>query len=243
VKAVKLREIPSQGFLFKVSKLAEYYGVKESVFKLGESFDTVNDDLLAKKYVSGERKSGNQNESKKRIPKWIENTVRVFPLPIRKRLYTGINYLYDKNKQGIGSLIVDGQWHFHGSTEQLGKNIFKVDPDNDVVVSCKMHGCVKHDTPIETLEYGFLPIKKIVDERLAVHVRGYDTEKDEIKWVKVDDYYFKKNDGVWYEVELEDGQKIVITGNNPVWMADLDCYRKVENLKIGDVLLVKNDKT
>jgi hypothetical protein len=48
---------------------------------------------------------------------------------------------------------------------------------------------------------------------------------------------------VWYEVELEDGQKIVITGNNPVWMADLDCYRKVENLKIGDVLLVKNDKT
>ena len=140
VKAVKLREIPSQGFLFKVSKLAEYYGVKESVFKLGESFDTVNDDLLAKKYVSGERKSGNQNESKKRIPKWIENTVRVFPLPIRKRLYTGINYLYDKNKQGIGSLIVDGQWHFHGSTEQLGKNIFKVDPDNDVVVSCKMHG-------------------------------------------------------------------------------------------------------
>jgi hypothetical protein len=140
VRAIKLREIPSQGFLFKVSKLAEYYGVKESVFKLGESFDTINDDLLVKKYVSGERKSGNQNESKKRIPKWIENTVRIFPLPIRKRLYTGINYFYDKNKQGIGSLIVDGHWHFHGSTEQLGKNIFKVDPYDDVVCTSKYHG-------------------------------------------------------------------------------------------------------
>ena len=93
VKAVKLREIPSQGFLFKVSKLAEYYGVKESVFKLGESFDTINDDLLVKKYVSGERKSGNQNESKKRIPKWIENTVRIFPLPIRKRLYLSLIHI------------------------------------------------------------------------------------------------------------------------------------------------------
>ena len=140
VRAIKLREIPSQGFLFKVSKLAEYYGVKESVFKLGESFDTIKDDLLVKKYVSGERKSGNQNESKKRIPKWIENTVRIFPLPIRKRLYTGINYFYDKNKQGIGSLIVDGHWHFHGSTEQLGKNIFKVDPYDDVVCTSKYHG-------------------------------------------------------------------------------------------------------
>lgn len=140
VKAVKLREIPSQGFLFKVSKLAEYYGVKESVFKIGESFDTVKDDLLVKKYVAVQRNSGCQNEPKKRIPKWVESTIRVFPLPIRKRLYTGINYFYGKNKQGIGSLIVDGHWHFHGSTEQLGRNIFKVNPDDDIVVSSKWHG-------------------------------------------------------------------------------------------------------
>jgi hypothetical protein len=140
VRAIKLREVASQGFLFKVSKLAEYYGVKESVFKLGESFDTVKDDLLVKKYIAVQRNTGNQNEPKKRIPKWVESTIRVFPLPIRKRLYTGINYFYDKNKHGIGSLIVDGHWAFHYSTENLGKNIFKVNPDDDIVCTSKYHG-------------------------------------------------------------------------------------------------------
>lgn len=140
VKAVKLREIPSQGFLFKVSKLAEYYDVKESVFKLGESFDTVKDDLLVKKYIAVQRNTGNQNETKKRIPKWVENTLCVFPRPIRKRLYNGINYFYNRNRQGIGRLIVDGHWAFHGSTEQLGKNIFKINPDDCIIVSSKWHG-------------------------------------------------------------------------------------------------------
>jgi hypothetical protein len=243
VKAVKLREIPSQGFLFKVSKLAEYYGVNQSIFKLGESFDTVKDDLLVKKYIAVVGKVGVPNTPKKRVPKWLEASIRVFPLPIRKYLYNGINYFYDGNRKGISSLIVDGQWHFHGSTEQLGKNIFKINPEDYIVVSSKWHGCVKHDTPVETLEYGSLPIKKIVDERLPVHVKGYDTETDEVKWVKVDDYYYKKNDGEWYEIELEDGRKITITGNNPVWMPDLSCYRKVENIKVGDNLLVLNCKT
>lgn len=140
VKAVKLREIPSQGFLFKVSKLAEYYGVNQSIFKLGESFDTVKDDLLVKKYIAVAGKVGVPNTPKKRVPKWLEASIRVFPLPIRKRLYNGINYLYDGSRKGIGKLIVDGHWHFHGSTEQLGKNIFKINPEDSIVVSSKWHG-------------------------------------------------------------------------------------------------------
>lgn len=140
VKAVKLREIPSQGFLFKVSKLSEYYNISESFFKAGESFNTVKDDLLVKKYVATVRKVGVQNESKKRIPKWVEKTIRLFPLPIRKPLYNGINYFYDKNKKGIGSLIVDGHWHFHYKTEGAGRNIFKINPDDSIVVSSKWHG-------------------------------------------------------------------------------------------------------
>jgi hypothetical protein len=243
VRAIKLREIPSQGFLFKVSKLAEYYGVNQSIFKLGESFDTVKDDLLVKKYIAVAGKVGVPNTPKKRVPKWLEASIRVFPLPIRKHLYNSINYFYDGSRNGISKLIVDGQWHLHYKTEQLGKNIFKINPEDYIVVSSKWHGCVKHDTPVETLEYGSLPIKKIVDERLPVHVKGYDTEADEVKWVKVDDYYYKKNDGEWYEIELEDGRKITITGNNPVWMPDLSCYRKVENIKVGDNLLVLNCKT
>lgn len=140
VKAVKLREIPSQGFLFKVSKLAEYYGIDESVFKVGESFDTVKDDLLVKKYIKNESNKGTANVSKKRIPKWLESTIRVFPLPIRKGLYVVINSYYNKKAEGIKSLIVEGQWRFHYKTEQAGRNIFTINPDDEIVISSKWHG-------------------------------------------------------------------------------------------------------
>lgn len=140
VRAIKLREIPSQGFLFKVSKLAEYYGVNQSIFKLGESFDTVKDDLLVKKYIAVAGKVGVPNTPKKRVPKWLEASIRVFPLPIRKHLYNSINYFYDGSRNGISKLIVDGQWHLHYKTEQLGKNIFKINPEDYIVVSSKWHG-------------------------------------------------------------------------------------------------------
>lgn len=139
-KAVKLRGVPSQGFLYKVSKIAEYYGVDESVFVVGKSFDTVGDDVLVKKYIRQESNRGGVNAPKKRIPKWVENTISVFPLPIRKKLYSGINYFYDKNREGIKSLIVDGHWHFHGKTEVLGRNIFTLNPDDEITISTKAHG-------------------------------------------------------------------------------------------------------
>lgn len=140
VRAIKLREIPSQGFLFKVSKLAEYYGIDESVFKVGESFDTVKDDLLVKKYIRNERGTAQPNEVKKRVPKWIEKTIGVFPKPIRKSVYGRINAYYNKKAEGIKSLILDGQWKFHYSTENAGKQIFTINPEHDIVISSKWHG-------------------------------------------------------------------------------------------------------
>lgn len=139
-KAVKLRGVPSQGFLYKVSKIAEYYGVDESVFVVGKSFDTVGDDVLVKKYIRQESNRGGVNTPKKRIPKWVENTISVFPLPIRKKLYSGINYFYDKNREGIKSLIVDGHWHFHYKTPSAGRSIYEISPEDDIVISEKLHG-------------------------------------------------------------------------------------------------------
>lgn len=232
VKPVKLRGVPSEGFVFSVKKLAEFFGVSEKVFKVGESFDMVGDKVLLEKWVSGAKKE--QEPSKKnRLPKWVQT----LPRPIRAFLG---NRFYNKKDDGVASQIVKGQFHFHYSTPNFKKTSFMVSADDDITISSKWHGCVKHDTPIETLEYGWLPIRDIVDKRLVVHVRGYDTENDTVKWVKVDDYYFKANDGDWYEVELDNGKILTITGNNPVWMADLQCYRKVDNLKIGDNLLLEN---
>ena len=38
--------------------------------------------------------------------------------------------------------------------------------------------------------------------------------------------------------QLEDGTKLTITGNNPVWLPTLNCYRRVDELKQGDYVLM-----
>ena len=37
------------------------------------------------------------------------------------------------------------------------------------------------------------------------------------------------------------GQKIEITGNNPVWLPELHCYRRVDELIEGDILLFSDN--
>ncbi len=139
VKAVRLRGVPSQGFLFKVDKLAEFYKVDPSIFKLGKSFDTVGDHQLSKKYIRPSAQV--QNEKRSKIPKWIDKTVGILPRPVRKHVYKPIKKFYALNKDDtFKSQIVDGQFHFHYKTEHLGKNIFALDPFDQIVISPKFHG-------------------------------------------------------------------------------------------------------
>lgn len=100
----------------------------------------------------------------------------------------------------------------------------------------KIDGCVSGDTLIKTKEYGYKPIKYIVENKLCCKVLSYNinTEKYEYQPVL---YYFYNKDTVeetqWFEIELESGEKITITGNHPVYLPEIRCYRRVDEL-IGD---------
>jgi hypothetical protein len=141
VRAVSLRGIPSQGFLFPTSKLAEFSGVDDAHFNVGEVFDSLNGELLVKKYIKGDAKgSGEANAKKSRVPKWIDATIGFFPRPIRRKAYLFVNAWFNRNAEGIKSQIVDGQFQFHYSTEHLGKNIFVLNPNDDISITSKVHG-------------------------------------------------------------------------------------------------------
>ena len=141
VKAIGLRGMPSQGFLFKVSELAKYYETTENTFSLGDTFDTVGEDILVKKYVKGnDRGSGEQNVKKSRVPAWLNSTIGYFPRPIRRSTYLFINAWYNRKAEGIKSQIVDGEFKFHYKTEHLGRNIFLVKPEDFITITTKMHG-------------------------------------------------------------------------------------------------------
>lgn len=125
----------------------------------------------------------------------------------------------------------------HIDSENWWKNEHKIPDDADIVVTQKLHGCVSYDTLIDT-DHGQKTIKDIVENRLLVKVKSMDVKSNEILYSEIGEYFYKKDDGDWYEIELENGQTIKITGNNPVWLPDLGCYRKVEELTGEENLLV-----
>lgn len=208
VKAIKLKGVISDGMLMPLSSLAPFLESGSiNSLKIGDEFTDINGNSLCEKYIVKTKERGTAKTKKN-----------------------------GKQPERI-SRLVENQFFLHGDTDNLRRNIHKINPDDIISIDYKKHGCVSHDTIINTLEYGDLNIKKIVDERLECHIKAYDTNSNEIVYVPIDDYYFKENHGEWYEIELENGQTIKITSNNPVWMPDLKCYREVKDLKVGDNLL------
>jgi RNA ligase (TIGR02306 family) len=65
VKAVKLRGEASNGIVIPVKKIAEFFGVEESLFVDGVSFDTFGDKLLVDKYIP----KNNQTQGESGDPK------------------------------------------------------------------------------------------------------------------------------------------------------------------------------
>ena len=142
-----------------------------------------------------------------------------------------------KDKKLRQSKLVENQFRFHQDTSMLYRNLHRIHSDSLISCTYKLHGCVSEDTIINT-DQGDFTIKFIVDNKLNVNIKAFDTETNQVVYVPIDAYYLLKNDGEWYEIELENGTILKITGNNPVWLPELNCYRKAELLNVSDVLLV-----
>lgn len=138
-------------------------------------------------------------------------------------------------KQPVAPLFFE-----HKETDQFDYYGKDIQPGALVTILSKKHGCVSGDTIVETLEMGKLTIREIVEKKLRVKVRSFDTNIGTLTWMDINDYFYIPDDGEWYEIELEDGRKLEITSENPVWLPELDCYRKVVDLRVGDFVLVSN---
>ena len=216
VRVVKLGGVLSYGLLIHPDSIATFINEPvEEVTKyleahIGEDFDEINGERFCQVYVPPVKHVQRQESKAERLKKKIDRF----------------------------KMLIEGSFRHHYDTQMWAKNVHQFTPEDEVDITVKVHGCVEANTIINTLEYGDLTIKEIVDKKLKCKIKSYDIEKNEIVYVSIDDYYLLKNDGEWYEVELEDGRKLLITGNNPVWMPELNCYRRTDELKIGDTLLI-----
>lgn len=109
----------------------------------------------------------------------------------------------------------------------------------EVVVLEKMDGenCVDGGSIVMT-EDGKKTIKEICEEQYDGRVRSYDTERGEVVWDTVDGWFVQESENdEWYELETENGEVIKLTGDHRVYLPDLDCYRRVDELN-GDEKVV-----
>lgn len=209
VKAIKLKGIPSFGYIFSKDELAKWHPeVNELNLEelIGLDFDTVCGELMAKAYVPKLSMPSQKSRKSAKEPKLLER-------------------------------MCDNEFLFHYDTDPLGKNIWKISPNDIVAISTKIHGCVERNTIVTTKEYGNITIGEIVDKKINCHIKAYDTAINQIVYVPIDNFYYMPNDGDWFEIELENGKTITITGNNPVWLPDKEVYRRVDEL-IGDEYLL-----
>ncbi|MDA3803155.1 MAG: hypothetical protein PF488_04700 [Patescibacteria group bacterium] len=102
----------------------------------------------------------------------------------------------------------------------------------------KIDGCCDGNTILETTD-GQKTIKDICDSKYNGNVKAFDHELQEIVYSKIIGHSIKKNNNDWYEIELEDGTFIKLTGNHKVYLPNLNCYRRVEDLECNEYFLLE----
>lgn len=118
VKMIKLRGCPSMGYLFGVDAMAQYCpAIKDVNLEkwVDKDFDTVDGNLFIKVYVPPMRTQSQHGPGEGRAHKAGKKIAR-----------------FDR--------MIPGEFAFHYDTQQLNRNMHRVNPDDMVTISVKIHG-------------------------------------------------------------------------------------------------------
>jgi tRNA-binding EMAP/Myf-like protein len=107
------------------------------------------------------------------------------------------------------------------------------------VATEKLDGCLDENTIIET-EEGNKTIKDICESNYSGKVKTFNLEKQKEEFRKILGHSIKElTTHQWFEIELENGEKVKITGNHKVWIPALLCWRRVDELEGNEEFLLK----
>lgn len=107
-------------------------------------------------------------------------------------------------------------------------------------VQPKYDGCLSYDTVIEFEDGVKRTIGDVVEKKIEGKIKCYNHVTKQVEYKNILNW-MKNNkvDGIkWFEVETTDGYKMTLTGNHKVWVQSLNCYRRVDELKGDEILLI-----
>ena len=143
VRIQTLRGEKSEGFWLPIQNLFDFVG-SEFKFEINEEFDMVNDKLFVEKYIPI-----NQISTKSNDPK-----------------------LKGKKTKKVESRLVEGQFAFHHDTSNFGKNIYSINPDDDIIITNKLHGTSAVFSKVLTKRK--LPIKDRIGKFLKMSINEHE---------------------------------------------------------------------
>lgn len=119
------------------------------------------------------------------------------------------------------------------------KNSALYNPSDLWVVTPKVDGCLDENTIIQT-SVGGKSIKQICEEypNIDYQIKSYNLETKTIEYVDCTNVSVQDNINNWFLITLEDGTNLVVTANHKIYLPEHNCYRQVDQLQIGDLLLV-----
>lgn len=100
---------------------------------------------------------------------------------------------------------------------------------SDCTVFEKADGCLDEKTLIKT-EDGEKPIKEICETKYSGKILGYCHETLANRMTKIVGHSISTSKKQWYLITLKNGTKLKLTGNHRVWLEELRCYRRVDQL-------------
>jgi hypothetical protein len=109
--------------------------------------------------------------------------------------------------------------------------------------SRKLDGCLHGDSIIEFEDGKKLKIKDVVNSKIKGNVKSYNTKTKKIEYKPIIDWMINLEDinrdnNEWFEITLENNKKIILTGNHRVWLPELRCWRRADELEGNEKLLI-----
>lgn len=119
---------------------------------------------------------------------------------------------------------------FFNASEKEGAGVVKFDSPFDA--HTKMDGCAHEDTIIQT-NIGPKTIRELCETQPNCLALTFNVQTQKFEYNQIEGYFIQENNDDWYELTLEDGTSVKLTGNHKIWIPALSCYRRVDQLN-GD---------
>jgi hypothetical protein len=108
----------------------------------------------------------------------------------------------------------------------------------------KLDGCLSGDTIVKLKNNGNKSLKEIYDNKIEGEILSYNEKKRRNEYKKINGSFknavdIREDTHVWYEIQTESGDNIKVTGNHLIYLPILRCWRRVDELKCGDSVLLE----